>query len=95
EVTQRLLRVHLVTGEKRPQVSGYFAMAYNPYGPNRADYRWTYAKSYMPFDDIVLIGEEFWSRAGAPGVYEELLEIYQQVGQAQARYILDTLAFGS
>jgi hypothetical protein len=28
------------------------------------------------------------------GVYEELLEIYQQVGEARANYILDSLAFG-
>ncbi|GBC94377.1 hypothetical protein HRbin16_00158 [bacterium HR16] len=94
EVTQRLLRVHLVTGEKRPQVAGYFAMAYNPYGASRADYRWTYARNYMPFEDAVLIGKEFWSLVGVEGVYEELLEIYQQVGQARAKYILDTLAFG-
>lgn len=94
EVTQRLLRVHLITGEQRPQVAGYFAMAYNPYGASHSDYRWTYATSYMPFEDAVLIGEEFWSLVGAEGVYEELLEIYQQVGQARAKYILDTLAFG-
>lgn len=94
EVTQRLLRVHLVTGEQHPQVAGYFAMAYNPYGASRDDYRWTYAKNYMPFEDAVLIGEDFWSLVGTKGVYEELLEIYQQVGQARAQYILDTLAFG-
>lgn len=94
EVTQRLLRLHLVTGEERPQVAGYFAMAYNPYGPSRADYRWTYAKSYMPFEDAVLIGEEFWSLVGTEGVYEELLEIYQQVGEARTKYVLDALAFG-
>ncbi|MGC8785066.1 MAG: TdeIII family type II restriction endonuclease [Armatimonadota bacterium] len=94
EVTQRLLRVHLVTGQQRPQVAGYFAMAYNPYGASRSDYRWTYARNYMPFEEAVLIGEEFWSLVGTQGVYEELLEIYQEVGQARAKYILDTLAFG-
>jgi hypothetical protein len=40
----------------------------------------------------------WWTRSGSDsccqGVYEELLEIYQQVGTARAKYILDTLAFG-
>ncbi len=94
EVTQRLLRIHLLTGNRAPLVSAYFAMAYNPYGSSREEYRWTYARNYMPFEDAVLIGDEFWSMVGTEGVYEELLEIYQQVGEARAKYILDTLAFG-
>jgi hypothetical protein len=40
----------------------------------------------------------WWTRSGSDsccqGAYEELLEIYQQVGTARAKYILDTLAFG-
>lgn len=39
EVTQRILRIHLLLGQPRPGVQAYFAMAYNPYGPTRADYK--------------------------------------------------------
>lgn len=94
EVTQRLLRFHLLRNGERPSVQSYFAMAYNPYGSTRSEYRWTYAKNYMPFDQAVVIGQEFWTIVGGPSAYHELLEIYQEVGQAKIKYILDTLAFG-
>lgn len=93
EVTQRLLRAHLLLGEPRPRVQGYFAMAYNPYGPGRADYKWSMEK-YAPFEQMVVIGHEFWNIVGGPGTYEELLEIYQEVGREKAKFMLDSLAFG-
>ncbi|MFX0200920.1 MAG: TdeIII family type II restriction endonuclease [Candidatus Hodarchaeota archaeon] len=94
EVTQRLLRFHLLTKKRRPEVNTYFAMAYNPYGPNRSDYRWSYALNYMPFDQGVLIGHEFWEIVGGVKAYEELLGIYQEVGREKSKYMIDALAFG-
>ena len=94
EVTQRLLRFHLLCGQSRPAVHAYFAMAYNPYGPMRADYRWSFALGYTPFDQAVVIGHEFWNIVGGPTAYEELLEIYQEVGHDKSKYLLDALAFG-
>lgn len=94
EVTQRILRIHLLLGQPRPGVQAYFAMAYNPYGPTRADYKWSIARSYMPFDEVVLIGHEFWDIVGGPTAYEELLEIYQRVGREKSKRMLDALAFG-
>ena len=47
-----------------------------------------------PFNQAILIGHEFWNIVGGPGTYEELLEIYQEVGREKTKYILDTLAFG-
>ncbi len=35
EITQRLLRFHLLRGKTRPDMFAYFAMGYNPYGPNK------------------------------------------------------------
>jgi hypothetical protein len=93
EVTQRLLRFHLFKQKARPQLQAYFAMAYNPYGTQRSDYRWEYARSYTPFDDVVLIGAEFWSLIGGPTTYTELLEIYQEVGHERSKYIIDSLIF--
>ena len=70
-------------------------MAYNPYGNSREDYNWTYPKNYMPYDDAVLIGDEFWRIVGGPTTYQELLEIYRYVGRVKGKYIADALAFGT
>lgn len=94
EVTQRILRIHLLTQQIRPRVRAYFAMAYNPYGPNRSDYRWSYAINYMPFRQAVVIGQEFWRLIGGETTYEELLSIYHEAGQEKTKFILDALAFG-
>ena len=94
EVTQRILRFHLLMGQDRPDMRAYFAMAYNPYGPNRDSYRWSIPQTYMPFADAVIIAQDFWTLIGGPSTYQELLEIYHTVGKEKHKYILDTLAFG-
>ncbi len=94
EVTQRVLRFHLLRGSGRPVVSSYFAMAYNPYGPNRSDYRWSFALNYTPFDEMILLAQEFWELVGGRTAYEELIEIYREVGHEKAKYMVDALAFG-
>lgn len=94
EVTQRLLRFHLLRGKSRPQVKAYYAMPYNPYGATKTDYKWSYAKNYMPFDDAVIIGNDFWNLIGGETAYNELLEIYLEIGNEKSKHMLDTLAFG-
>ncbi|MEH2009392.1 TdeIII family type II restriction endonuclease [Nostoc sp.] len=94
EVLQRLLRFHLLRGVNRPQLQAYYAMPYNPYGITKADYKWTQAKSYLPFEEPVIIGNEFWNIVGGATAYEELLEIYLEVGRDKSKYMLDALAFG-
>lgn len=94
EVTQRLLRFHLIRGRSRPAVYAYFAMAYNPYGPTRDSYDWSFARLYTPFDQAVVIGQEFWEIVGGPTAFEELVAIYQEVGHDKSKYMLDALAFG-
>jgi hypothetical protein len=94
EVTQRLLRFHLLNGQARPDVQAYFSMAYNPYGPNRSEYRWSFGLNYTPFDEAVVIGNEFWNIIGGPTAYEELLDIYQEVGRVKGKYMIDALALG-
>jgi len=93
-VTQRILRFHALRNQARPKVRGYFAMAYNPFGNSREDYNWSIAKNYMPYDEGLLIGAEFWNVVGGATTYQELLEIYRYVGKVKAKYILDALAFG-
>lgn len=94
EVLQRLLRFHLLRGANRPQVNAYYAMPYNPYGVTKAVYRWSQALNYLPFEEAVVIGNEFWHIIGGETAYEELLEIYLEVGQEKGKYMLDALAFG-
>ncbi len=94
EVTQRILRFHLLYGQPRPQIQGYFAMAYNPYGSSRKDYQWSMAKNYLPFEQGVLIGPEFWDIIGGSTTYEELLSIYQEAGRETSNFMIDSLAFG-
>lgn len=92
EVLQRILHVHLLRGKMRPAVCAYFAMAYNPFGDGREEYRWSIARQYLPFEEAVVIADEFWRLIGGAGTYEELLQIYQEVGQLRSGFILDTLA---
>lgn len=94
EVLQRLLRFHLLRGTSRPQVNAYYAMPYNPYGVTNTVYRWSQALNYLPFQEAVVIGDEFWTIVGGETAYEELLEIYLEVGREKGKYMLDALAFG-
>lgn len=91
EVMQRLLRIHLARINNASAVKTYFAMPYNPYGGGRENYHWNYAKQYLPFEDVVLIGAEFWDMLGGEGTYRELLEIYYEVGEAKANDLLELL----
>lgn len=95
EVTQRLLRIHAIKQKLPPQINSYYAMSYNPYGSLREDYKWSYARNYMPFDDMVLIGEEFWNLIGGESAFEQLLNIYREVGEEKRKYLIEALAFHS
>lgn len=95
EVLQRILRVHLLRGKTRPAVSAYFAMAYNPFGGGHNEYQWSIAKQYLPFEEIVVLANDFWSPLGGTGTYEHLLQIYQEVGQLRSRSILNALVGNS
>jgi hypothetical protein len=94
EVTQRLLKFHLLRGKNRPQVKAYYAMPYNPYGATKADYNWSCTINYTAFNESVVIGNDFWKIIGGETAYEELLEIYLEVGYEKGKYMLDALAFG-
>jgi hypothetical protein len=94
EISERLLRVHAITQEKRPKVNAYFAMAYNPYGLRREDYRHSFSLQYLDMENEVLLGNEFWEIIGGKGTYEELLDIYREVGREKSKAMMDALLFG-
>jgi hypothetical protein len=93
EVLQRLLRFHASRGTKRPQTQAYYAMPYNPYGVTKDSYNWSCASTYLPFDEVVLIGNDFWKIIGGETTYGELLDIYLEVGRENSKFMLDSLAF--
>lgn len=94
EIAEKLLRVHAITQERRPKVNAYFAMAYNPYGTHRDEYKHSFSLSYLDMANEVLLGNEFWKLMGGPGTYDELLDIYREVGREKTKAMLDALLFG-
>jgi hypothetical protein len=94
KLTLRILMNHLLRGQARPQVQSYAAMAYNPFGNHRADYKWSVAKMYLPFDQGTIIGDEFWRFIGGESTYLELLEIYAEVGRVKSQDMIESLTQG-
>lgn len=94
EILQRLLRFHLIKKKPRPAAGAYFCMGYNPYGPTKDLYKWSFAKTYFPLQEASYIGYEFWNVVGGRSAYKDLISIYQEVGREKMKYMLDSLAFG-
>ena len=94
EATGRQLQIHGITHEKYPEAKAYFASAYNPWGVDKSTYKHSFTVNYMDLEDEVLLGKEFWDLVGGVGTYEEVLEIYQEVGREKGPDMLDQLALG-
>ena len=92
EVADRFLTIHAFRQAGPPRVNTYYAMAYNPYGVDKAAYKWSFGTRYLDINNEVLMGKEFWDFIASPGTYEELLEIYHEVGREKGPDILDQLA---
>ncbi len=81
-----LLEILAMRAKEGKKVRIYLGMYYNPYFPK--DYeRWTCLKFFDKGNDF-LIGKDFWDFLGGEGAYEELIEIYKQIGE-EIRPILD------
>lgn len=81
--TERAKRDLLELIAMNPDHKAYFVLPYNPYGEEREKYNFT-----LPFkifdmrkDPSVLIGKDFWDLLGGPGTYEDLLEVFEEVGE--------------
>ena len=92
EVLDRLLEIHAMKEEGPPKVRTFYAMAYNPYGDSKSDYRHSFALSYMDIKNQVLIGSEFWDLVGGKDTYDEVIEIYREVGREKGPDMIDQLA---
>jgi Type II restriction endonuclease, TdeIII len=57
----------------------WWGVPYNPYG--RGEYRHVYPLGFFDFDGEVMLGEPFWNFLGGAGTYDELLNVYREVGE--------------
>ncbi|MBI5177141.1 TdeIII family type II restriction endonuclease, partial [Candidatus Micrarchaeota archaeon] len=48
--------------------------------------------NYLDFENEVILGKEFWDLIGGKGTYEDVLEIYREVGKQKGPDMLDQLA---
>jgi len=56
------------------------AIPYNPYYPDPYE-RWTLKWLYDLENGEILVGEEFWNFVASDNIYEELLDVFQGVGE--------------
>ncbi|MFH1175475.1 MAG: TdeIII family type II restriction endonuclease [bacterium] len=74
-----LLEIFAMRTREGKKVRIYLGMYYNPYYPK--DYqRWTCLKFFSKGQDF-LIGKDFWDFLGGAGAYENLIKIYEDVGE--------------
>lgn len=66
--------------DKNVQVFTRLAIPYNPYHPEPYE-RWTLKGLYDLENGEVLVGEEFWNFVASNSIYDELLDIFQKVGE--------------
>lgn len=65
---------------KKAKVFTRLAIPYNPYHPEPYE-RWTLKGLYDLEKGEILVGEEFWNFVASDNIYEELLDVFQKVGE--------------
>lgn len=66
--------------EKDARVFTRLAIPYNPYHPEPYE-RWTLKGLYDLENNEILVGKEFWNFVAGDDTYEELLDVFQKVGE--------------
>jgi type II restriction enzyme len=74
-----LLEIFAIRATAGKKVKIFLGMYYNPYAPQEYQ-RWTCIKFFDKGNDF-LIGKDFWDFLGGPGAYEDLIKIYEDVGE--------------
>jgi hypothetical protein len=61
----------------------FYALPYNPFGPSKADYTWTFPMRWfdMKNDPCVLVGDEFWDFIGGAGTYAQFIREVNLLGK--------------
>ncbi len=73
----------LLSMESTPVDGAYYALPYNPYGPNKESYQWEFPKRWfnMCGDPCVLIGNEFWDFIGGSETYAHFVTEVNKLGK--------------
>jgi len=66
--------------DKNVNVFTRLAIPYNPYHPEPYE-RWTLKGLYDLENGEILVGSEFWNFVANDDIYEELLDVFQEVGE--------------
>lgn len=66
--------------EKNVQIQTRLAIPYNPYHPEPYE-RWTLSGLFDLPNGEVMVAEEYWNFVGQGNIYQELLDIFQEVGE--------------
>ena len=85
---QDSLYIHGILKKSPPEVNTYVGMAYNPFGES-SNYTYGIAKRYLDIKRQVMVGKTFWEFLGGPNTYEQLLDIFIEVGDNQCRKMFD------
>jgi len=74
-----LLEIYAMRANENKDAKIFLGMYYNPYYPKEYQ-RWTCMKFFDLGNDF-LVGKSFWDYFGGDGTYEELIKIYEEVGE--------------
>lgn len=66
--------------DKNANVFTRLAIPYNPYHPEPYE-RWTLRGLYDLENGEILVGENFWNYIASSNIYEQLLDVFQDVGE--------------
>nr|AAU84265.1 hypothetical protein GZ9C4_21 [uncultured archaeon GZfos9C4] len=65
---------------KKAKAFTRLAIPYNPYHPEPYE-RWTLRGLYDLDKGEILVGDDFWNFVASDNIYEELLDVFQEVGE--------------
>jgi len=54
-------------------------IAYNPYEPEK--FAWPLPLNYLKLGEDLLVGKQFWNFLGGDGIYEALLDVFEETGK--------------
>lgn len=74
-----LLEIYAMKAKEGKKVKIFLGMYYNPYAPQEYQ-RWTCIKFFDKGRDF-LIGKDFWDYLGGAGAFDDLVKIYEEVGE--------------
>jgi type II restriction enzyme len=74
-----LLEIYAMRAKEGKRVRTFLGMYYNPYDPHEYQ-RWTCLRYFDQGSDF-LVGRGFWDFLGGPGTYEDLIRIFEVVGE--------------